>query len=148
MLTWEARRYAKALGDDVSRVFFMCGTLTAVLWVLYPVAWGICEGGNVIAPDSEAIFYSILDFCAKPVFGALLIWGHKDIEPARLGLAIRDYEDDPIVHEKRNGIHNEIGNGTNGTNGTNGHSTGISNGASNGITNGHGATTAPHAAEV
>lgn len=27
---------------------------------------------------------------AKPVFGALLIWGHRNIEPARLGLNIRN----------------------------------------------------------
>lgn len=31
---------------------------------------------------------------AKPVFGALLIWGHRNIEPSRLGLEIRDYTGD------------------------------------------------------
>lgn len=55
------------------------------LWFLYPIAWGLCEGGNLISPDSEAIFYGILDLLAKPVFGALLIWGHRGIDPARLG---------------------------------------------------------------
>jgi bacteriorhodopsin len=55
-----------------------------------PVAWGVAEGGNIIAPDSEAVFYGVLDFFAKPVFGALLIWAHKGIDPARLGLAIKD----------------------------------------------------------
>lgn len=56
---------------------------------------------NVIAPDSEAVFYGVLDFLAKPVFGALLLWGHRNIDPARLGLQIRDYNDDTMVHEKR-----------------------------------------------
>lgn len=32
-----------------------------VLWVLYPIAWGVSEGGNKIQPDSEAVFYGILD---------------------------------------------------------------------------------------
>lgn len=96
----------------------MCGSLTAFLWILYPIAWGVSEGGNgtlshthsipsysqvytVIAPDSEAVFYGILDLLAKPVFGALLLWGHRDIDPARLGLAFHDYDGDAVVHEKR-----------------------------------------------
>ena len=58
---------------------------TISLWFLYPIAWGLSEGGNVIAPDSEAVFYGILDILAKPVFGALLLWGHRNIDPARLG---------------------------------------------------------------
>ncbi|KAF1947259.1 putative opsin-like protein [Clathrospora elynae] len=100
-LVWESRIHARAYGRDVERVFTMCGSLTTVLWILYPVAWGLSEGGNVIAPDSEAVFYGVLDFLAKPIFGALLIWGHRNIEPARLGLAIKDYDGDASVHEKQ-----------------------------------------------
>lgn len=69
--------------------------------MLYPIAWGLCEGGNVISPDSEAIFYGILDFLAKPCFGALLIWGHRNIDPATIGMAIRDYDGDATLYEKR-----------------------------------------------
>lgn len=97
-LTWTARKHATALGADVSRTYLTCGCLTVFLWFLYPIAWGLCEGGNVIAPDSEAVFYGILDLFAKPVFGALLLWGHRNIEPGRLGLHIRDYDEDPAVH--------------------------------------------------
>lgn len=100
-LVWEARVHAKGFGRDVERTFLMCGSLTTLLWILYPVAWGLSEGGNVIAPDSEAVFYGVLDFLAKPVFGALLLWGHRNIDPARLGLDIRDYTDDTMVQEKR-----------------------------------------------
>ena len=97
-LAWDARKQSKALGSDIGRTFLICGSLTTVLWILYPIAWGLSEGGNVIAPDSEAIFYGILDLLAKPVFGALLIWGHRNIDPARLGLAIKDYtESDSAV---------------------------------------------------
>ncbi|KAG9915132.1 family A G protein-coupled receptor-like protein, partial [Aureobasidium melanogenum] len=80
VLVWEARRHANALGSDVGKAFTICGSLTTFLWILYPIAWGLCEGGNVISPDSEAIFYGILDLFAKPVFGALLIWGHRGID--------------------------------------------------------------------
>ena len=130
VLVWEARKHANALGKDVGKAFLICGSLTAFLWTLYPIAWGVCEGGNVITPDSEAVFYGILDLLAKPVFGALLIWGHRGIDPARLGLHIHDYDEkDAQINDKSNGA-------TNGHNGmTNGHDA-ATNGT-NGVTNGN-----------
>ncbi|KAI5208672.1 family A G protein-coupled receptor-like protein [Aureobasidium subglaciale] len=97
VLVWEGRRHANALGSDVGRCFTYCGSLTTLLWILYPVAWGVCEGGNIISPDSEAVFYGILDLLAKPVFGALLIWGHRGIDPARLGLYIHEYDEKDVA---------------------------------------------------
>jgi bacteriorhodopsin len=47
------------------------------------------------------VFYGVLDFLAKPIFGALLVWGHRNIDPARLGLAIKDYDGDALIHEKQ-----------------------------------------------
>jgi len=91
-LVFVARNHAAALGPAVSSVYMRCGVLTIFLWFLYPIAWGLSEGGNIIHPDSEAIFYGILDIFAKPVFGMLLILGHRNINPADLGLHIRDYE--------------------------------------------------------
>ena len=84
-LVWTGRKHAAVIGADVSRTYITVGAWTAFLWFLYPIAWGLSEGGNVISPDSEAVFYGILDILAKPVFGALLIWGHRNIEPGRLG---------------------------------------------------------------
>jgi len=118
-LGFEARRHASARGKDVGRVFLMCGTLTIIVWICYPVAWAVCEGGNLIAPDSEAVFYGVLDFLAMPIFGILLLWGHRGIDPSRLGLRIRDYDEDPAVHgglrgEKRDRLNHPHPNGTNG----------------------------------
>ncbi|TKA65137.1 hypothetical protein B0A55_12325 [Friedmanniomyces simplex] len=135
VLVWEARKHANSMGPDVGKAFLYCGSLTAFLWILYPISWGLCEGGNVITPDGEAVFYGVLDLFAKPVFGALLIWGHRGIDPARLGLYIHDYDEkDPAV----DGSHKRT-DGTNGHNNTNG----VANGAGN--TNG---AAAPVAAEV
>ena len=88
-----ARANAKRLGNDVHRVFVMCGVLTLFIWLLYPVAWGLCEGGNVITPNDEAFFYGCLDFMAKPVFSIALIYGHWNISPGRLGLFIMSGEE-------------------------------------------------------
>lgn len=33
----------------------------SLCFILYPVCWGLSEGGNVIQPDSEGVFYGVLD---------------------------------------------------------------------------------------
>lgn len=35
--------------------------LFSLCFILYPVCWGLSEGGNVIQPDSEGVFYGVLD---------------------------------------------------------------------------------------
>lgn len=94
----------------------MCGVLTLFVWLLYPIAWGVGEGGNVIPPDSEAIFYGVLDFVAKPVFSIALIYGHWNIDPARMGLVLRDYDEAPNYFGTYSPSH-----GGHGEKGTNGH---------------------------
>lgn len=42
------------------------------IWMLYPICWGLSEGGNKISPSSEMVFYGILDLMSGPVF--LLAW--------------------------------------------------------------------------
>lgn len=112
----EGRSYARALGSDVHRTYLTCGVWTIFLWFLYPIAWGLSEGGNVISSDSEAVFYGVLDLLAKPVFSFLLLWGHRKIDIARLGLHVRGVEESPLKgsthgahHEKDH--HNGVSNG-------------------------------------
>lgn len=40
----------------------------------------------MIPPDSEAVFYGVLDFCSKVVFSIMLLVGHWNIDLGRLGL--------------------------------------------------------------
>lgn len=88
-LLWDARRHATRLGGAARTSFNTCGIYLVFIWFLYPIAWGLGEGGNVIHPDSEAAFYGVLDVLAKPVFGAILLWQHRNIAPANLGLNLR-----------------------------------------------------------
>ncbi|KAJ1324512.1 hypothetical protein MN608_10578 [Microdochium nivale] len=85
----DGRRHANALGGAPKKAFNLAGVWLIGIWFLYPIAWGLCEGGNVIHPDSEAIFYGILDVLAKPGFGFLLIILHKNISVHELGLNFR-----------------------------------------------------------
>jgi len=111
-------RHARALSQTIGKTYMICAVWTIALWFIYPIAWGLCEGGNIISPDSEAVFYGILDILAKPVFGALLILGHRNIDPRTLGLNYREY-DQPITMR-------DYGNSTNG-NGV--HNNGVGNSA-------------------
>ncbi|KAK3110761.1 hypothetical protein LTR53_014630 [Teratosphaeriaceae sp. CCFEE 6253] len=125
VLVWEARKHAAGMGRDVGKAYLYCGALTAFLWMLYPIAWGVCEGGNLISPDSEAVFYGILDLLAKPVFGALLIFGHRNIDPSRLGLYIHDYSEKDFVVDGNNKREDGV---LGGTHGHGHHGNGVSNG--------------------
>lgn len=105
----DGRRHATALGGEPKKTFWLCGVWLVSLWFLYPIAWGLSEGGNVIHPDSEAIFYGVLDIMAKPVFGALLLWGHRNISPSDIGLHIRHpgHTGEKYGAARGNGLHPE-----------------------------------------
>ena len=86
VLIFEARKNALRLGSDVHRLYIGVALWTAFLWTLYPIAWGLSEGGNVTSSDGEAVFYGVLDLLAKPVFGLWVLLGHRGIGMERLGL--------------------------------------------------------------
>ena len=92
---WTAREYAGRLGKRVYNTFLVCGCWTLFLWFLYPIAWGVSEGSNLIGSDGESIFYGVLDILAKVGFAALLLYGHSKIDPRLMGVHLRDY-DEPI----------------------------------------------------
>ncbi|OCK81162.1 family A G protein-coupled receptor-like protein [Lepidopterella palustris CBS 459.81] len=85
-LFFAVRTHATALGDDIRKAYFFPAALQSFIWLLYPIAWGVCEGGNLIAPDSEAVFYGILDIISIVCIPCLLLLGLKNIDVARLGL--------------------------------------------------------------
>jgi bacteriorhodopsin len=114
-VVFDGRSYATALGADVNKFYTMCAIWIIGLWCIYPIAWGVSEGGNVIAPDSEAIFYGVLDVLTKPVFGAFFLWGHRNLDITRFGLHI--YE--PGASGTSGTLRSEKAAGDGATNGTN-----------------------------
>ncbi|KAI1167062.1 bacteriorhodopsin [Nemania serpens] len=104
-LLFDARRHANVLGGDPKKTFWACGIWLLLLWFLYPIAWGLSEGGNVIHPDSEFIFYGILDVMSKIVFSAILLWGHRKTTTRDLGRHIREPDQSAEKH------HNGAGEG-------------------------------------
>ena len=87
------RRHASAVGPEVLRTYHTGGGLLLLVALLYPICWGVSEGGNVISPDSEAVFYGILDIILFGLYGLVLLVGHNSIDPDTLGLQLRDYDE-------------------------------------------------------
>ncbi|CAH0052992.1 unnamed protein product [Clonostachys solani] len=93
------RRGANNIGGTVRTTYNISGIVLITTLLLYPIAFGCSEGGNVIHPDSEAIFYGILDLLAKVVFPFLLLWGHRNISFESLGLNTTE-AGRPVIREK------------------------------------------------
>merc|ERR1712118_346267 len=58
---------------DTSALYNKIANLTIVTWIFYPVVWLAAEGSNSLAPDKEALAYTVLDVLAKSVFGFIII---------------------------------------------------------------------------
>lgn len=99
-VVWEGRIYARAHGQDIVRNYTLASSWFAFVWISYPIAWGISEGSDLIPPDSEAIYYGVIDILSKPVIAAMLLWGLRNVDLARLGLRIRDGSLAPAIGEK------------------------------------------------
>jgi bacteriorhodopsin len=99
-LLWGGRKYAQAVSPTVNRTYVIGASWIVFLWFLYPVSWGLSEGGNVIAPDSEMVFYGVLDILSKPVWGAFILFSHRSIDPDSIGHAIRTFDEQILIREK------------------------------------------------
>ena len=87
VLAGPARESARALGGHFSRSFVISGSLLSILWLVYPIIWGVADGGNVITTDSEMVAYGVLDFLAKPVFLFIHLWFLSKEDLSRLQLS-------------------------------------------------------------
>jgi len=89
-----ARRHAALGGSDVSRAFTSSSALFLGLGLLYPICWGLSEGGNYIAPDSEMVFYGVLDILSKLGVTGLILFGVRSLEPETFGIRHRGWDVD------------------------------------------------------
>jgi bacteriorhodopsin len=56
--------------------------LLVLVWVAFPIAWGLSEGSNRLSVTGEMIFYGILDFIAVPLYGTLFLISTRRFGPA------------------------------------------------------------------
>jgi len=61
--------------------------LTAILvvvWMVYPISWGLNEGSNRLSVTGEMIWYGILDLITVPFYGTLLLLLSRRFDHASL----------------------------------------------------------------
>ncbi|WOO78102.1 uncharacterized protein LOC62_01G001655 [Vanrija pseudolonga] len=86
------RRGAASLGGDFARLATtFAGVAAFFLGILYPIAWALAEGGNVISVTSEMVFYAVLDILYRPVFLLLFLYQIADIDTHVLKLNAGKY---------------------------------------------------------
>ncbi|WWC90362.1 uncharacterized protein L201_005295 [Kwoniella dendrophila CBS 6074] len=61
-------------------LFTLLSAMTFVLWIGYPIVFGITEGANKVGVDAEIIAYGVLDVAAKLGFTYLLLFLHTHDE--------------------------------------------------------------------
>lgn len=81
----------------------------AFITMLYPIAWGCSEGGNVISPTHEMIWYGILDLVLGPVFLYYFIFGMRNVEYGLFGFHSGKYTDGPYGAGAGHGYNNGVG---------------------------------------
>ncbi|KAN0064830.1 hypothetical protein ACQY0O_001887 [Thecaphora frezii] len=87
---------ASHLGPEFKKAYLYSAVMLSTLWFLYPIAWGVADGGNVISPTKEMVFYGVLDVLAKPVFTLFHLFSLRKCNYSSLHLRsgkFSDYED-------------------------------------------------------
>lgn len=59
----------------------------AFWWLWYPMIWAFCEGGNVINPTAEMVWYGIIDLITGPIFLFTHLQGMRNVDYNNLGFA-------------------------------------------------------------
>ncbi|PWN27657.1 family A G protein-coupled receptor-like protein, partial [Jaminaea rosea] len=97
---------AKKLDASLGSTYIRGTAMLTFLWFLYPIAWGLADGGNQISPDGEMIFYGILDLLAKPVFAVIHLWGLRKLDYDVLGL--QSGKRSAYMEESGNRVNNAV----------------------------------------
>ncbi|EGO00578.1 hypothetical protein SERLA73DRAFT_178420 [Serpula lacrymans var. lacrymans S7.3] len=85
-LLGHSARFPFRAGAGSRTGFLVASSYLTFIWMLYPICWGLSEGGNVITPTSEMVFYGILDLFAGPIFLALFLNMLRKVEYNKLGM--------------------------------------------------------------
>jgi len=96
---------AKRLG--ITRHYLGLSSYLVFFWFLYPIAWGVDDGGNEISVTSGHIFFGILDLFTVPffIFGVLFLSTRLDYRTLNLyftqygRVAPAEYPEGPAVEK-------------------------------------------------
>ncbi|KAI9060367.1 heat shock protein 30 [Trametes sanguinea] len=90
-----------ATGPTFKPGYSMGAGYLSFLLLLYPIAWALTEGANVITVTSEMIWFGILDILAGPLFLFYFLWKLRTVDYAAFGLQSGKYTYAGAGNEKR-----------------------------------------------
>lgn len=94
-LLFHGPRTAFNAGAGIRSGYIRGAAFVAFITMLYPICWGVSEGGNVISPTKEMIFYGILDLLLGPVFLYYFVWGLRKVDYGLFGFNSGRHTDGP-----------------------------------------------------
>lgn len=89
----ESREAAGRLG--IGRDYMMLAGWANLLWLLYPIAFGLSDGSNTIGVGGGFIFFGILDLLLLPVVSYGFVFLGRKWDWAGLHLAVSEARFDP-----------------------------------------------------
>lgn len=84
----ESREAAALLG--IERDYLVLAGWVNLLWLLYPVAFGLTDGGNIIGVTGGLIFFGVLDILIVPVSSFAILFFARNWDYRKLNLAFSD----------------------------------------------------------
>lgn len=84
----ESRESAQLLGVD--KDYIVLSVWLNVLWFLYPIAWGLSDGGNKIGVTGTAVFFGVLDVLMVPGLAFLVLFLSRKWDYRHLSIAFSD----------------------------------------------------------
>jgi bacteriorhodopsin len=104
LIIWQvlgnARGYSSRVETHAHRSYIGLAAWTIFFMMLYPIAWGVSEGGNRIKNDSAHAFYAVLDVFSQGVFAVILLIMTKSLDFDVLHLGFTEYGRVHLNHEK------------------------------------------------
>ncbi|EJU04452.1 heat shock protein 30 [Dacryopinax primogenitus] len=108
VLLGPGRISAGYVGSDIASIHTRGVAYLSFIALIYPICWGLSEGGNVITSDGEMVFYGILDLFTMPFFLALHMFQLRAVDLGRFGMTgvgiggvgrsyVRGEKDAPLV---------------------------------------------------
>lgn len=94
-------RLAFKVGKDCYFYYNIAASIVTFIWFLYPLAFGLSEGGNVIQPDSEVTFYAILDGILFGIYPVAFLVATNDFTLERLGLLTPEFQ---VIPNEKSGL--------------------------------------------
>lgn len=76
---------------DIRRDYVVLAGWLNLLWLLYPIAWGLSDGGNKIGVTPSFIFFGVLDILLIPVLTYATIVLSRKWDYGKLNIAFTQY---------------------------------------------------------